>query len=145
MAAATNQIMNYVEPTKDVVAKVQEYLEASTMFKDVRIFPYTQYDKIFKYIPDIRSFPAVLIIYTGARVEGKQRRILQFSIIVFYQDFRDQANGAAEAQDILDEVIKQVDHQIYNQALFLYLKDEPIEFEDTGLNAYKVDFQILDH
>jgi hypothetical protein len=105
----------------------------------------TQYDQLFNFLDSIRDLPCAVIVYTGSNFQNVPRRLAKFSVFVLYKNLRDGVTGSAEAQKILDDVTDQIDHQIYNQALFLVAGDEPIDFEGTGLVAYKIDFVIQDH
>jgi hypothetical protein len=146
MAASSSNVFAYVEPTKTIVSKVKGYMETSTLIqKPVRIFWKTAWQDLVKYLTDIREFPTVVLVYTGSQFQNEPRRLPKLSAYLLYKNERDGETGSPLAQDIMDDLFKQVDHQIYNNALFLAAGDEPVDFPGAGLVAYRLDFIVQDH
>ena len=132
----------YIQNTEDIldfaVTKLQEYSGWT-----VKTFPGSSYQKLFKYIPELR-LPAVLVCYNSSTFskENIPTRILHLDIVVAVEFYRDADQSTVLS--MLHQVITLLDGEIFNKTRFDIAADAPVEF-GTNIASTVISFDVVNY
>jgi len=108
----TQQILNTEDILDFAVTKLKEYGGWS-----VKKFPGAGYQKLFKYVPELR-LPAAVVCYNSSMFNKHDipTRVLHLDIVVAVEFYND--NDKSDLLTLMHKVITLLDGEIFNKARF---------------------------
>jgi hypothetical protein len=141
---SSDNISNFIETTADLLDFAVEKLIEGKQFEDVVKYTKTTFSDLFQLIPQ-KKLPLAIVVYTGSTYANLPRRTAEISVLVIVSNKHTREEAQDSAQDKIDAVIAALDHEGENQFLFKVVSDVAYDFEDMGISAYEVKFQVEDH
>lgn len=132
----------YIQNTEDIldfaVTKLQEYSGWT-----VKKFPGAGYQKLFKYIPELR-LPAVLVCYNSSTFskENIPTRVLHLDIVVAVEFYRDADKSTLLS--MMHQVITLLDGEIFNKTRFDIAADISADL-GTNTMASVIRFNVVNY
>lgn len=141
---STDNIINFIEATSDLLDFAVEKITDGGQFNSVVKYTKTTFSDLFQLIPQ-KKLPLAIVVYTGSSYANLPRRTAEISVLVVTSNKSTREEAQNTAQEKIDAVIAALDHEGENQFLFKVVSDAAYDFEDLGVSAYEIKFQVEDH
>lgn len=142
---SADTITNFIEPTKDILADIKSKVEALDSINQVYILAGDVYNEIWRTLP-LANPPLAVVTYEGSSYQDNPRRSYKFSVIVATRFLSSDEKAQNDTFDLIDDVIGAIDHFEYqNQCLYKVIGEKWLEYGNSGLTVYKIDFIAEDY
>ncbi len=141
---SSDNIRNFIEATTALLDFAVDKIANCDQFNDVVKYTKTTFSDLFQLIPQ-KKLPLAIVVYTGSSYANLPRRTAEISVLVVTSNKSTREEAQDTAQEKIDAVIAALDHEGENQFLFKVVSDVAYDFEDMGISAYEVKFQVEDH